>query len=392
MKKFIYQFIPKRFNYLLKNNYIIYNDKKLKSDYIINLIHELIIKYLFNKDTTNLKFNLWSIILRKNYGTYYNFYVNYLIDKKFIKLISNYYVSKKSKTYLVEYFDVNDLIRVKIYDNILIKKHTRKELEKSITDYNNSPIPLKIRKRLVNDLFEVKIDYNQSIEKLNSLKKENKINIEKFYRNLISVDNINIGNLFFKFDSHGRLHSNFTILKQEIRKNYLSFDSDNVCELDIKNSQPFFLSILMKKYIKNWEIIQDVERYFFFVNNGLLYDDIVQQETTIQSRNEAKLMVYKVLFGENGDFKKMSIIFKKLYPTVYDFISNFKKTNGNYKLMSHELQLLESNFIYNKLINRIYNEIPKIKIISIHDSIIFPCSFYKKVKDIFDYELNEYKK
>ena len=40
--------------------------------------------------------------------------------------------------------------------------------------------------------------------------------------------------------------NNFTILKKEIRQKYLTIDNDEVTEIDINNSQPLFLSLLLK--------------------------------------------------------------------------------------------------------------------------------------------------
>jgi hypothetical protein len=392
MKEYLYQFIPRRFQYLTQTKKITYKEKSLKTDYIINLIHEFIIKYYFSNDIQSLKVNLYSLILRKKYGMDYNYYINYLMDNNFIKMTSNYYVGKKAKTFQIDYFDVGELIRVRIYDKILLKKHSKNFLENSITEYNNSPIPLDIRKKLVNDIYSVTIDYDKSLKYLDDLKEKKLIDDNKYFKNFISINGIKDNHLFFKFDSYGRFHTNFTILKRQIRHEYLKISGDDVCEIDIKNSQPFFLSYLMKKYKADWNEFQDVEKYFFIVNNGLIYDDIVERYTDIKNRDEAKEIVYKVLFGKNGDSKKSSKIFKELYPNVYKFIENYKEIKGDYKVMSHELQMIESEFIFNNVIKKIIKKNPKIKIITIHDSIIYPCLYDKIVKKIFNEELIKLKK
>jgi len=391
LKKYLYQFIPDRFEYLTKDKKISYKEKKLKTDYIINLIHEFMIKYFFSTDLTSLKVNLWSLILRKKYGMYYNYYIDYLIEEGFITLISDYYVAKKTKTYQINYFDIGSLIRVKVYDNILLKKHSKNFLERNITEYNNSPIPIDIKRKIIEDIYHVKIDYEKSFDLLNKMKKDGDIDNSKYYKNLLSINGIKDKHLFFKFDSYGRFHSNFTILKKEIRKNFLTIDGEEVCELDIKNSQPFFLSLLMKKYKADWKELPDVERYFFTVNNGIIYDDIVEKVDSIKTRNDAKLLVYKVLFGKNGDFKKTSKIFKEIYPNILKFIQNYKENKGDHKVMSHELQRIESDFIFNNVINKIKKKNSKIRIITVHDSIIFPCKYEKEVSKIFYDELNKLK-
>jgi len=391
MKDCLYQFIPKRFEYLTKSKKILYKEKNLKTDYIINLIHEFMIKYFFSNDITSLKINLWSLILRRKYGTFYNFYIDYLIDEGFITLVSDYFVSKKTKTYQINYFDVGSLKRVKVYDNILLKKHSKGFLERNITEFNNSPIPIDIKKMIVDDIYHVQIDYDGAFNILNELKKNNKLDNNKYYKNLLSINGIKDKHLFFKFDSYGRFHSNFTILKKEVRNKFLKIDGQEVCELDIKNSQPFFLSLLMKKYMANWEELSDVERYFFVVNNGIVYDDIVDKVGDIKTREEAKMLVYKVLFGKNGDFKKSSKVFKEIYPNVLQFIKNYKENKGDYKVMSHELQRIESEFIFDNVITKVKKKNPKIRIITVHDSLIFPCKYEDEVSKIFYDELNKLK-
>jgi len=391
MKKYLYQFIPNRFGYLTESKKIIFKDKNLKTDYLINLIHEFMIKYFFSNDLTSLKINLWSLILRKKYGMYYNYYIDYLINEGFITLVSDYYVAKKSKTYQINYFDVSLIKRVKVYDKILLKKHSKIFLERNITEYNNSPIPIDIKRKVVDDIYHVKIDFDESFKLLKKLKDNNEIDNNKYYKNLLSISGIKDSHLFYKFDSYGRFHSNFTVLKKEIRQKFLKIDGEDVCELDIKNSQPFFLSLLMKKYMADWKELPDVERYFFTVNNGIVYDDIVDKFDDIKDRNESKMLVYKVLFGKNGNFQKSSKIFKEIYPNILKFIQNYKKNKGDYKVMSHELQRIESEFIFDNIISKIKKMNPKIRVITIHDSLIFPCRYEKEVSKLFNNELNDLK-
>jgi len=388
MKEYLYQFIPNRFLYLTKIKKISYKEKKLKTDYVINLINEFMIKFFFSNDLLSLKVNLWSIILRKKYGMNYNYYIDYLIDNGFIKMVSNYYVSKKTKTYQLNYFDVGKLMRVKIYDKILIKKFNKNYLERNITEYDNNPIPLKIKKKLISDIYRVDIDYDGALSYLKKLNTDNLIDDNKYYKNFLSINGIKDNHIFFKFDSYGRFHSNFTILKKEIRNKFLKIDGGDVCEIDIKNSQPFFLSLMIKKHMNDWNKFDDVNRYFFTANNGIIYDDIIENVDLVKNRNDAKLLVYKVLFGKNGDFIKSSKIFGKIYPNVLKFIQKYKIDKGDYKSMSHELQRIESDFIFNNIINKLMNEYPQIKIITIHDSIIFNCKYYNIVNDIFNNEFN----
>lgn len=384
-KDYIYQFVPKDFEYLTHQKKVEFENKNLKTSYLINIIHELLVKYYFTNNN-ELKFNLSSKILRKKYGEFYNYYMKYLIEKKFINLISKYYVGKKTNTYKINIQNIYDTIRYKNYDKILMKKLNRDMYEISITELNNSPIPLEIRKVLVDHLHNIDIDYDKSKDFLDELKLKKQIDLSKYKKNEISIENISIKNIYFKFDSYGRFHTNFTILKREIRNEFITINGENLHELDITNSQPLFFAILLKKELPY--INGDTKRYFELVKNGLIYDDIIEN-SRIKDRKGAKELIYKVLFGNNEDNKKENLIFKKLYPSVYEYILEFKTEKKNYRFLSHKLQQMESEFIFNNVVSEIIKKYPKMIFFTVHDSILFPKSYRNKIKEIFERHLNK---
>jgi hypothetical protein len=97
--------------------------------------------------------------------------------------------------------------------------------------------------------------------------------------------------------------------------------------------------------------------------------------------------MYRVLFGKNGYKKRECILFDKHFPTVFGFIKDYKENAKDYKVLSHDLQLRESNFIYNKVINHLMNSYPEMPIFTVHDSIDVPIKDKDKVEVIFNYYL-----
>jgi len=386
--KSIYQFLPENFSYLTKSKTVSYKNINLKTAYLINIIHELILKFYFtnrnyldaepNKD---IQFNLWSSILRKKYGMYYNYYMDYLIENKFIEMVSDYYVGKKAKTYKINQLDLNNIKRVQIIDNILAKKNSKEYLMQTMTGYCNSPINLKLRKRLVDDLYHVQIDYDKAYSYLNDLKDKSSIELNKYYKNLHSIDSIKSNYLFFKFDEYGRLHTNYTILKKEIRQRYLKINNDDVTEIDIGNSQPLFLALLVQDELDPSD--PEISNYIWLAQQGLFYEYIISKFQKL-NRKDVKLLTYKVLFGHNGINSIENKIFENLFPKIYSYIIEYKSLNENYKSMSHILQKMESDFIFGKVCTEIYEKIPDINLITIHDSLIFPVKYEKEVKSIFE--------
>ena len=374
------QFISKDFQFLTQQAKIPYKGINLKCSYLIHIIHELLIKYYFSNNM-DIKFNLSSTILRKKYGEYYNYYISYLCDNGFMSLVSKYYVGKKTNSYKLDSKYLYDVIRWKNIDKFLLKKNNDR-YETSITETRQSSIRPEIRQKLINSLDKIQIDYEGAVKYLNDLKSKNLIDDSKYQRNIISVENINDKNIYHNFDDYGRFHTNFTILKKEIRNEFLTINNEILSEVDINNSQPLFFAVLIKKQLIH--INGDTKKYFDLVKNGLLYDDIIAN-SDLTKRCEAKELIYKVLFGDNiKSSKKINKIFRDLYPSVYEYILEFKEVKKNYKELSHELQKMESEFIFNNVIKEIYDTYPEITLFTVHDSIIFPKSYEKKIKTIFN--------
>ena len=59
------QFLPIKMKYLVEQKNILHNNKKIKTAYLVDIIHNLILKYYFKKDN---KFTLNSSILKEKYG------------------------------------------------------------------------------------------------------------------------------------------------------------------------------------------------------------------------------------------------------------------------------------------------------------------------------------
>ena len=377
---YLLQFISKDFQYLTQQTKIPFKGINLKCSYLINIIHELLIKFYFTSNS-EIKFNLSSIILRNKYGEHYNYYIEYLCNNGFMSLVSKYYVGKKTNSYKLDSKYVYDVIRWKNFDKFLLKKN-KDRYDTSITETNRSSINPDVREKLIRSLDKIKIDYDGAIEYIENLKNSNLIDESKYQRNVISIENINLNNIYLNFDDYGRFHTNFTILKKEIRNDFLTINNEMLCEVDIKNSQPLFFAVILKKQLEY--INGDTRKYFDLVKSGLLYDDIIAN-SKLKKRNDAKELIYKVLFGDNLKAnKKINSIFKKLYPSVYEYVLEFKENRKNYKELSHELQKMESEFIFNQVIKEIYDTYPDIVLFTVHDSIVFPKSYQEKIEIIFN--------
>lgn len=378
-KKFLIQFLPQFLEDFLntyKGKTIDYNSKKLKKTYFIDIIHNLVYKSLIKKDFI---FNLSSEILKSKYGKNYNFYIKWLLKKELLFIQSNYMVGKKCKTFRLNKRLIVNLKKYKNEDKFLLKKHKNNLLGNEIQKNNSNWIQPWIRTKLVEDLFSIKIDYDLAEDILFTLEKDS-----SFYKNKLSVEAINNNDIFYTFDDYGRFHSNFTILKNSIREKCLKIDNQKLIEFDIKNSQPTFLSILLKsnesKIDKN-----ELSYFLLLVKNAEFYDKI-KSLFNLKTKREAKKVVYKIFFGKNKS--KNEIKFKKEFPSIYQFILDYKKEKDDYKALAYELQRSESNFIFNDICKTLYTRYPDIKLLTVHDSISFPEKYKNIVKEIWDNKIN----
>ena len=382
-KKCSLQFLPLSLEEISKSKNFTYKGKNLKTAYLIDIIHNLILKYYFKKEN---KFNLMASILKEKYGHLYNYYMNFLINNGVLVLLAKHQKGKRSRVYAInEYILRGKIIRYNNFDRTLLKKYKSKVAQIEENDIESSLIENDIKKKLVDDLFFIDIDFSRSIFYLDSLKSND---VDIYNRNKYSVECINDKHIFYHFDNYGRMHTNFTILKAFIRKNCLLIDGEETFEIDIKNSQPLFLTKLIQDSESKWVNSDELSLFRDLTINGNYYQ-YVMDSIGANDKGVVKEMTYKVLFGRNGVNSKADKIFCNLFPTIHHFIKLYKKDNGDYKILAHDLQKSESNLIFNKIIKQIISLYPEIRIVTVHDSIIVSKKYKDYVLAIFETKLYE---
>jgi hypothetical protein len=382
-KKHSLQFLPKKLEELAKNKKFEYKGHILKTTYIVDIVHNLILKYYFKKDN---KFNLMSTILKEKYGHLYNFYIDYLVDNQILEMIANYRAGRNARVYKInDSILKGEIMRYSNDDRTLLKKYKNNVSKVEEAGIKGSLIDDTVKAKLVDDLFYVDIEFDKSIFYLDNLKdRENDI----YNRNRYSVECINDKHIFYHFDNYGRMHTNFTILKSFIRKNCLLINGEQTYEIDIINSQPLFLTKIIEDSGTRWVKEDEFELFKYLTMNGIYYQYVMDYlETT--DKVMVKEMTYKVLFGKNAANSKADKIFIKLFPTIHNFIKLYKREYKDYKVLAYDLQKAESNLIFNKIIKEVMNTHPEIKMITIHDSIVIPESYKDLVNAIFYTKLYE---
>ncbi|MBT3819590.1 MAG: hypothetical protein HOE16_05485 [Lentimicrobiaceae bacterium] len=378
--QYLIQYAPRVILSQSNSGITIYKGQKLKTDFIIDFLNPFYEKYILSKNDKPIKLRLSGIILQKKYHTYTP-YLNYLIDEGYIIKSRNHFKGKRCNEYkFIKNMESCEFEEYLNYDSSLHKRLLKFYNDPS--NFKSSPvIDEEVLKFTINNLRHINLNYKNAKSFLDDFVVDKK----KYLKNLSSIRKIKHNHIYANPDGYGRLHTNFTILKKEIRHEYLTIDGEIAKEIDIKNSQPFFLLKLMSV---NMNLIgdagDDLMTYHDEVIKGNLYE-YIQKHTDKQNRSEAKRWIYKVLFGntyvEYDDFNM-------LFPTVYRFLKAYK-TRFGYKELSHKLQRIESNFIFNKVCKKLMDL--GIIFFTVHDSVCVKTSDFMAAKNIFDNEMNIYK-
>jgi hypothetical protein len=223
------------------------------------------------------------------------------------------------------------------------------------------------------------------------------------------LDYIKQGHYYFKRNkTNNRLDTNLTNLKSCIK----FYNPGNYCDLDFSNAQPFFLFTLLNTLaINNKEVDKekktevyeniiykgnthyDIEtrdnyhinqllnlgkykidvsmmnpdelsKYKEWTTSGLFYDNFITEDKT---RRELKDMMFLVLFSKTTSYKNLKEPFEQEFPTISQFINNFKQQNG-YVSFAILLQKIEACMVLDVICPILVQS--GIFVVTIHDCFI----------------------
>jgi hypothetical protein len=194
-----------------------------------------------------------------------------------------------------------------------------------------------------------------------------------------------------------RLDTNLTCLnKIFFDRHCIRLEDERLIEIDLKNSQPSLLAFLLKnptnikkfKKLKNITIPavvmeSDAIKFITLAEDGLLYDYMSNEIG--ETRERTKKVFLKIMFSKPGwnDVTKTKI--KKIFPTIIQWMDDFKKAAGDHRILAIVLQRIESEIF----IDRIYRQLRKKRFIiyTKHDCILCRESDSVAVRDIVINEL-----
>lgn len=179
--------------------------------------------------------------------------------------------------------------------------------------------------------------------------------------------------------TNNRLDTNFTNLCKELLE--IIIEDNNLVEVDLRNSQLAILGHLL--YTEGIDTT-DAKKFQELASNGGIYE-YMQNELGLGCRKDAKLLMFEILFSHQNNSSTGIEKFRSHFPTVYEYVYNFKEKEG-YKNFSVALQQMESDMFINELLP----EIKKMGIVCIskHDALIVREEDKDKVTEVMQEYFN----
>lgn len=384
---------------------------------------------------------LWSKILKDILGNEYSLIMQWMVKSEILKRDNHYIEGEKPYCYRFTqtYLDCEERWATVTYQ----------PLKKSIANYESKQ-KLYTNKKVVKNLAKMLRDGKLTINLEGATSMIDRILAERYpvIRNGTDADTlkrridatqlrislmgpveaIHRGKLKITQDKFGyRIHTPITQLKKELRQ-FVKYDGKALVELDLSNSQLFFLNFLIN--YRNWsmergndrqnnilrELFRGINRsnYKYIItflkklenqygkglqdhpfvqhsSNGEIYNRLVEElngknffrfgMTSDEKRKKVKKLLLQLLFANpnadqkkeekhmfNGNSGKVWLSFKELYPEVVKLIE-FVKSKGH-KDICKLLQRIESSSILKEVCAPIIKEHPGVPIFTLHDCLI----------------------
>jgi hypothetical protein len=361
----------------------------------------------------------------------YKLYLDHLLKHHFLRTDMKYIVGKKSFGFLINLYKSHQATT----QNIEITDWTIRR--NKIAEYKASQEQLKQTTKsypLLTKWFNEKlqIDVQGAEQEVEQLFPEQKGAIRgtrkgksgiwnKRYKAMYSIHKFAKQEFYYGVDDNvGRFHTNLTNIKKELR-NYITYNGEKLVNIDIKNSQPLFSTLLLDKTFWNKkgklisiintplqpspptsinitssnpsssnpysfsitiimivELLESIDNKVFnqyksFVNSGKFYEKVSKllYPNSAFNKQKVKEMVYTVFFSSNRFIgqpgAKPKRDFKLNFPEVYEVFRLIKVKD--HTLLARLLQRIESTIMIQHAAKRIAEEKPSLPIFTIHDSI-----------------------
>ena len=287
-------------------------------------------------------------------------------------------------------------------------------------------------------LQDIKIDHAAAVQELDAfLIDASPEEIDGYTGQRMICDGISNGDFFWHVCHFGRVYNNITGLKKSLRR-YLRANNHSLVGCDVTNSQPLLVGLLcrhMKQGLSSnslansphfaqfnhYELDQalldrislsfpqnqeeegggghgdslydvvltrssqlipgDLEKYIQLCEQGRFYDELMALDDNQTDRETFKKQIFtQVFYGKNCYEGRLTRLFAKEFPTVWETIRSIKKQD--YKQLSHDMLRLESEIVINRAVRQCALE--GIWVVTIHDCLVTFPEHAERVKQIME--------
>ena len=246
---------------------------------------------------------------------YYNHFLTILTDINVLEVNDWYKVGNQSKGYKINTKVLNsaygEIVWIEPTDPTETYKHkTKEDWIKTYPEHQN----------LIENHYKCLINIEELERELKTKLVLGEIGEDKYFAYL--NESLMFNQRYFWFarkDCRGRFYSSFTNLPKVIRK-HITLDGSFVCEIDLKNALPLFISY----YINHTEFKKDCLQ-------GVLWDKLSERLEVPRERIKTEFFT-KIIF--NKEEKRSGYMYncvERLYPGLYDMILEIKKDRDLYE-------------------------------------------------------------
>lgn len=329
---------------------------------------------------------------------------------------------------------------------------TEKTLVDKIKELNKPQIDNTVRKRFnftrgYFNAFRFKLDAESALNEL-FLSYQETGDYNKYLLNAHKITDFKNGlfNFYHKPETDGRLHTAITSFPKLCRK-YLKYDGENLAEVDLSSSIPFFLSYILsipttcgetkagtlctqlcsQDILYHYMIVEslvkpsdrEIADFRELVLNNRLYEHFMDSFMNLPNfESSFEIMFNRQFDGDEGDLRKYTknkflamlfahpkyyeqeqAVFYNHFPKIYELTKKFKRVkfegvllSERHKRLSYLLFQLESHFMVHTIAREINNTFKrKIPFFTLHDCLVVKESdldqVYGLMHDIFIREI-----
>jgi hypothetical protein len=316
-------------------------------------------------------------------GKKYADYIDVLETDNIIKVNKSYKPGKHSRSYSINPELFNNIEK----DELLASSDVEVPIEYYNEIKKNRKRPKKYELQVQYDLLsspDFQIDLTQAytflIEMLDKGNNE-KERINKFFCYSQMIKDLYNKRIFVVEDERGRIYTNFTCIKRELRK-FCSFKGQYFISLDLKSAQPYFLAATLM-IDPEYKFKADVIKFYNIVTGDDIYNYLIKASgKTHLTRDNAKIELMRVFHGDNWRYSMFKPTFSTEFPTIYEYIKKIKE--GQKNKLALELTKIETSIFI-----PVATKFCPLGALSVHDSIYFIESLKYEIKAELDKQFAE---